>query len=175
MKNELSPPDGFPDGLWDACLNVTAAAVSDVLHKRGMSQRAMRPDIQSAREAVPVVGIARTMASKPCEQLPEPGHEYTLLFSAIDGLGRGEVLVTDAMGCCVWGELCTERAMMRNANGAVIDGYYRDSARVKRPAFLSRSRPAPERHALPPRDYRNQRAGHLQQRLRHARRPDCRK
>jgi regulator of RNase E activity RraA len=112
------------------CLEVDTSCVSDVLNARGISSKAMRPGIRGVTGDARLVGLARTMRSRPREAPPDAGREYALLFEAIDGLSPGGVLVTDEMDCCVWGELCCERALVRGANGTVIDGYHRDNARV---------------------------------------------
>jgi len=111
------------------------SAVSDILHARGLHNQVMRHDIQALDPAMRLRGIARTMASRPLVDAPAPGREYELLFAAIDGLRAGEVLVTDETDCCVWGELCAEAAMRRGGNGAVIDGFTRDSADICRIGF----------------------------------------
>lgn len=116
--------------LWQLCLSVDPCAVSDVLNKYGFSQRTMRADLQGIAPGMKTAGIIRTMSSRPREQAPDPSKEYGLLFEAIDQLSSGEVLVTDTVDCCVWGELCAERAKRRNSNGVIIDGYYRDAERV---------------------------------------------
>jgi regulator of RNase E activity RraA len=95
----------------------------------------MRHDMQALHPAMRICGIARTMSSQPLVDAPEPGHEYELLFAAIDGLRPGDVLVTDRTDCCVWGELCSEAAMGRGGNGAVIDGFTRDSAEIRSLGF----------------------------------------
>ncbi|NLD55550.1 MAG: hypothetical protein GX652_12915 [Burkholderiaceae bacterium] len=123
-------PESIDPALWAMCLEVDTACVSDVLNARGIANKALRPGIRSVTGDARVVGIARTMRSRPREMPPDPGREYGLLFEAIDGLQPGGVLVTDEMGCCVWGELCCERALVRGANGTVIDGYHRDTVRV---------------------------------------------
>jgi regulator of RNase E activity RraA len=126
----LHRPSGIDETLWAECLRVDTSCVSDVLNARGTFNKAMRPGIRGAAADARLVGIARTMRSRPRETAPDAGREYALLFEAIDGLGAGEVLVTDEMGCCVWGELCCERALVRTANGTIIDGYHRDTSRV---------------------------------------------
>jgi regulator of RNase E activity RraA len=120
---------------WSHLVPLNPSAVSDILHARGLHHHVMRADIQSLGPGMRILGIARTMASRPLTRAPEPGREYELLFGAIDGLMPGEVLVTDRMDCCVWGELCAEAAMRRQGNGAVIDGYSRDSADICRIGF----------------------------------------
>ena len=126
----LTRPAAVADDLWTLAVAVETAAVSDVLNGLGIFNKALRPGILPIAQGQRLVGTARTMRSKPRETTPDPGREYALLFEAIDGLAAGQVLVTDEMGCCVWGELCSERAMKRHANGTVIDGYHRDTRRV---------------------------------------------
>ena len=135
-------PGPIDDALWALCLQVDTACVSDVLNARGISNKAMRPGLDSIGEKLRVVGLARTMRSRPRETTPDAGREYSMLFEAIDGLATGEVLVTDEMDCCVWGELCCERAMVRKANGTVIDGYHRDTAWIAALGFPVFSRGA---------------------------------
>lgn len=126
----LHRPESIDVALWEMCLKVDTSVVSDVLNARGVFNKAMRPGIHGITPDTHLVGLARTMRSRPRESAPDAGKEYALLFEAIDGLSSGEVLVTDEMGCCVWGELCCERALVKAANGTVIDGYHRDSRRV---------------------------------------------
>src|SRR5690606_20187489 len=111
--------------LWELCLSVDPCAVSHVLNKHGLPQRTIRAELQGIAPGMKTVGIIRTMSSRPREQAPDPSKEYGLLFEAIDQLAAGEVLVTDTLDCCVWGELCAERAKRRNSNGVILDAYYR--------------------------------------------------
>jgi regulator of RNase E activity RraA len=45
------------------------------------------------------------------------------------------VLVSDRTDSCTWGELCAEAAMRRGGNGAVLDGYTRDSTDIRSIGF----------------------------------------
>lgn len=131
-----TPPVGMAPETWARLrLGLNVSAVSDILHARGLHKQVMRHDLQALDPGMRICGLARTMSSRPRVDAPEPGREYELLFAAIDGLGAGEVLVTDAMDCCVWGELCAEAAMRRGGNGAVIDGFTRDSAEIRALGF----------------------------------------
>jgi 4-hydroxy-4-methyl-2-oxoglutarate aldolase len=130
------PSSGIAPETWaKLCSGVNVSAVSDILHARGLHRQVMRHDMQALDPAISICGIARTMSSRPRVDAPEPGREYELLFAAIDGLRPGEVLVTDRTDCCVWGELCSEAAMQRGGNGAVIDGFIRDSAAIRSLGF----------------------------------------
>jgi regulator of RNase E activity RraA len=115
---------------WTRIATLNPSTVSDILDARGLHRQVMRADIQALCDGMRLFGLARTMASGPATTAPEPGREYELLFGAIDGLNPGEVLVTDRTDSCTWGELCAEGAMRRGGNGAVIDGYTRDSADI---------------------------------------------
>ncbi len=115
--------------------DLNPSAVSDILDARGLHQQVMRADIQALADGMRLAGLARTMASGPATASPEPGREYELLFGAIDGLRRGEVLVTDRTDSCTWGELCAEGAIRRGGNGAVIDGYTRDAGDISAIGF----------------------------------------
>jgi regulator of RNase E activity RraA len=128
-------PASIEADIWEMIPEVNISAVSDILHARGNHRHVMSHEIQALAPGTQLRGIARTMASSPLVGLPEPGHEYEKLFAAIDGLGAGDVLVTDSMDCCVWGELCSEAVMRRSGNGTVIDGFTRDSADIVRIGF----------------------------------------
>jgi len=130
------PAVGMAPETWAKLrVGINVSAISDILHARGLHQQVMRHDMQALDPTMRICGLARTMSSQPRVDSPEPGREYELLFAAIDGLLPGEVLVTDRADCCVWGELCAEAAMRRGGNGAVIDGFTRDSADICRIGF----------------------------------------
>jgi len=121
--------------VWAKIEQLNPSAISDILHARGLHAQVMRADIQALNVGMRLGGIARTMASRPLMRIPDPGREYELLFTAIDGIAPGEILVTDRTDCCVWGELCSEAAIRRQGNGAVIDGFTRDSAEICKLGF----------------------------------------
>ena len=135
MFSPSPPVEALSAETWSRIGTLDPSPVSDILHARGLHQHAMRADIQALGSGMRLFGIARTLASRPLTDAPEAGREYELLFNAIDGLATGEVLVTDRMDCCVWGELCSEAVMRRGGNGAVIDGFTRDSADICKIGF----------------------------------------
>jgi regulator of RNase E activity RraA len=120
---------------WEKALAVKPAPVSDILHARGLHLQVMQYDIQPLDASMRLIGVARTMLSRPLVGMPAAGREYELLFDAIDTLQRGEILVTDEMNCCVWGELCSEVAAKKGSNGIVIDGFTRDVDDIKALGF----------------------------------------
>ncbi|MBV9246745.1 MAG: hypothetical protein JO366_18255 [Methylobacteriaceae bacterium] len=129
------PVNNVSTATWTKILKVSPSPVSDILHARGLHRQVMRHDIQPLAPSMKLAGIARTMISQPLVGQPRAGQEYELLFKAIDGLGPGEILVTDKTDCCVWGELCSEAAMRRGGNGAVIDGFTRDAFEIRALGF----------------------------------------
>jgi regulator of RNase E activity RraA len=129
------PEEAVTPETWTMIGQVNVSSVSDGLHARGYHQQVMRFDIQALHPGSRVCGIARTVLSRPLVDAPEQGREYEMLFAAIDGLQPGQVLVTDRTDCCVWGELCSEAAIHRCGNGAVIDGFTRDSAEINQLGF----------------------------------------
>ena len=129
------PTDYLSVEMWDMIVVLEPAAVSDILHARDFHNQVMRFDIRPLDDTTRLVGIARTMQSRPLVGAPQPGREYELLFAAIDGLQPGGILVTDRTDCCVWGELCSEAAIVHGGNGAVIDGFSRDIDGIRQLGF----------------------------------------
>lgn len=129
------PEPALSAATWQKILQVKPSPVSDILHAKGLHAQVMRHDVQPLDGTMRLTGIARTMLSRPLVGKPAAGKEYELLFGAIDTLLPGEILVTDEMNCCVWGELCSEVAAKKRSNGIVIDGFTRDVEDVKNLGF----------------------------------------
>jgi len=130
-----NPQQAINPAAWAKIVQAKPAPVSDILHARGLHGQVMKHDIQPLEGTMRLAGVARTMLSRPLVGKPAAGQEYELLFSAIDTLRPGEVLVTDEMNCCVWGELCSEVAAKRGSNGIVVDGFSRDVEDIKKLGF----------------------------------------
>lgn len=135
-------PEGLSVEAFRLFLTVGTAPISDALDKLGSHEQVMAPGFAPVKDEMVVVGRSRTLTSAPRSGPIDEGREYELLIEAIDDLNRGDVLVTDTTDCCVWGELCCERAGTRGSNGAVIDGYHRDTKLVLATGFpvVSRGR-----------------------------------
>ncbi len=129
------PSAAVSAATWGKIMQIKPSPISDILHARGFHRQVMRHDVQPLDPTVRLAGIARTMMSRPLVGEPNAGREYELLFTAIDGLQPGEVLVTDETDCCVWGELCSEAAQHRGSNGIVIDGFTRDAEDIRKLGF----------------------------------------
>jgi 3-hexulose-6-phosphate synthase/6-phospho-3-hexuloisomerase len=121
------------EGILEALRKVSAANVSDAMHRGGVLQgiRPLQPGLRMAGRAV-TVRTAPGDWAKPVE--------------AIDVAGPGDVLVVDAGGVppAIWGELATQSATNRGVEGLVVEGAIRDSADIRKLSF-----PAFSRHVTP--------------------------
>lgn len=141
-KHGQTCPDGIAPETFRQLLEVGAAPISDALDKRGKHDQVLDPGFFPIVDEMVVVGVARTLVSAPHSGPIDEGREYELLIEALDDLNPGDVMVTDRMDCCVWGELCSERSAAKGSNGALIDGYHRDTRLILESGFpvISRGR-----------------------------------
>lgn len=113
-----------------------AAVLSDALDQVGLRHQAMRADIRPVWSGAVVVGRALTALS--VDVYETVGNPYEKEIEVIDSLKPENVLVA-ATGrstrTCFWGELLSTAAVARGAQGAVIDGYTRDVARITEMQF----------------------------------------
>lgn len=113
-----------------------SAVLCDALDQAGYRDQAMRANIRPVYKDAVVVGRALTAESV---DIYEPGdHAYDKEIAAVDSLKAGDVLVAstgESTRTCLWGELLSTAAALRQANGAVIDGYTRDVRRIEEMQF----------------------------------------
>jgi len=113
-----------------------AAVLCDALDQAGYREQAMRADIRPVYKNAVVAGRALTVESV---DIHEPrDHAYEKEIAAVDSLKAGDVLVAStgqSTRTCLWGELLSTAATLRQANGAVIDGYTRDVRRIEEMRF----------------------------------------
>jgi 4-hydroxy-4-methyl-2-oxoglutarate aldolase len=82
------------------------------------------------------VGRALTMQSVDVYEFEES--DYELEIAAVDSLQPGDVIVASTQQSTrtsLWGELLSTAAIARGANGAVIDGYTRDTRVIRAMGF----------------------------------------
>jgi regulator of RNase E activity RraA len=79
-----------------------------------------------------MVLVGRAMPVLMIDVYGEQEKPFGLLTEALDQLQEGEIYVASGgeMRCAYWGELLTATAKKRSANGAVINGYHRDTPMV---------------------------------------------
>ena len=113
-----------------------SAVVGDVMDQVGLLYQFLPPSIRPLRSDMQLVGRAMTalVADIPCDALATADDQpFGLMFKALDSLQPHEVYLCGG-GCpkyALWGELMSTRAKILGAAGAVVDGYYRDSAGIE--------------------------------------------
>jgi regulator of RNase E activity RraA len=104
--------------------------VGDILDAGGHYHRFLPAPVQPIRDDFKVVG--RAMPVLMIDVHGPQAKPFGLLTEALDDLRPGEVYVAGGgdRRCAYWGELLTATARTREARGAVIDGYHRDTPQV---------------------------------------------
>lgn len=120
------------DALVGVCRELNTAVVGDILDAHGYTHQFLPPEIRGIRESMVVCGRAMPVLVEDVEGIPEK--PFGLLTEALDDLRPGEVylLTGGTLRCAGWGEILTVTAKARGANGAVIDGFHRDTRQVLR-------------------------------------------
>jgi len=103
--------------------------IGDILDGIGRYHQFLPPEIQNQTQlklvgwAMPVVMIDVFGPQKK---------PFGYLTEALDQLKEGEIYLASGgvMRCAYWGELLTATAKTRKANGAVINGYHRDTPQI---------------------------------------------
>ena len=105
--------------------------VGDVLDALGRYHQALPQPIQPLKEDMIIVG--RAMPVLIASVFGPQTQPFGRLTEALDQLEPDEVYLAcgGGMPCAAWGELLTVTARVRGAAGAVIDGYHRDTPKVR--------------------------------------------
>jgi regulator of RNase E activity RraA len=112
------------------------AVIGDVMDAQGLTRQFLPPHLRAVAEGPILVGRAMTVQEADVKP-DEPGEPFGAMFQALDDLKPGEVYVcTGSAGhFALWGELMSTRAMNLSAAGAVLDGFHRDTAGIRRLGF----------------------------------------
>jgi len=104
--------------------------VGDILDELGCYHQFLPQPIQPAEMHFKVAG--RAMPALMIDVYGPQEKPFGKLTEALDQLQKNEVYIASGgdMRCAYWGEILTATAKTRGACGAVINGYYRDTARV---------------------------------------------
>ncbi len=104
--------------------------VGDVLDALGLVHQFLPQPIQPMRTAMKLVG--RAMPVLMIDVYGAQDQPFGKLTEALDQLQPGDIYLASggAMRCAYWGEILTATARSRGANGAVINGYHRDTPQV---------------------------------------------
>lgn len=129
-KRNEQTPNGDAE-LFDLFKNeMYTSVVGDILDELRCYHQFLPQEIQPLRLADKLVG--RVMPVLMIDVYGPQAKPFGKLTEALDQLQRGEVYLASggAMRCAYWGEILTATAKKRGANGAVINGYYRDTSKV---------------------------------------------
>ena len=120
------------------------AVLGDVMDAAGYRAQFLPPHLKPVVEGPRLVGRAMTVAETDLDPDPEREGDFGLMFDALDDLGAGEIYVCagSSGAFALWGELMSTRAIRKGALGAVVDGFHRDTAGIRRLGFPVYSRGA---------------------------------
>lgn len=114
------------------------AVVGDVLDSLGYLQQflpagiePLHDDFKLAGRAMPVLGMDIT-ADNQDSFGSLSGKPFGLMLEALDSLKEGDIYIATgaSLRYALWGELMSIRAQVLKANGAVLDGYVRDTKSI---------------------------------------------
>jgi 4-hydroxy-4-methyl-2-oxoglutarate aldolase len=114
------------------------AVVGDVLDTLDFLHQFLPPNIRPLRDDMVAIGRAMPVLEADYFRRSDEGpgaysqKPFGLLFRALDSLKANEIYVATGAGprYALWGELMSTRALKLKATGAVLDGYWRDSAGI---------------------------------------------
>jgi 4-hydroxy-4-methyl-2-oxoglutarate aldolase len=112
-----------------------SAVFADILDDMGRMDQSLDAAIRQLWPELKLVGTARTVRVENVASASKSPYEVE--FDLVDNLNPGEVIVAQCGGnrAAFWGELLTMAAQNRGAHGAVIDGYCRDTEKVREMGF----------------------------------------
>ncbi|QHT62455.1 RraA family protein [Paenibacillus lycopersici] len=111
--------------------NLYTGVICDTLDELGYRYQAMAENIRPLRTGDILVGRAKTIHA--VDTFYTHDNCYDKEIEAIDSIRPGEVVIgatNHSKRNGLWGELLSTASMMRGANGAVIDGFVRDTRKI---------------------------------------------
>jgi regulator of RNase E activity RraA len=104
--------------------------IGDILDGLGRTHQFLPAAVQPLLPSMTVVG--RAMPVLIADVFDAGSKPFGKLTEALDALQPGDVYLARraTIACAAWGEIMTAAARKRCANGAVIDGYHRDTPKV---------------------------------------------
>ncbi len=117
------------------------AVIGDVLDAAGLTQQFLPPAIRALFPDRMLVGRAMPVLEADCagevvghSGKPEP---FGLMFRALDALRPGDIYITTGASptYALWGGLMSTRARSLGAEGAILDGYHRDTREILQLGF----------------------------------------
>ena len=119
------------------------AVVGDVMDTLGLQHQFLPPVFKPVDEKTRLLGRAMPVLetdifpSNEPTQNPLMGKPFGLMFEALDDLKPGEIYVASGASprYALWGELMSTRAKILGANGALVNGFARDTDGIKALGF----------------------------------------
>lgn len=104
--------------------------IGDILDDMGRYHQILPPTIQPMKEHMVLAG--RAMPVNMIDVYGKQEKPFGLLTEALDQLQLGDIYIASGghMRCAYWGEILTATARSRQAAGAIINGYHRDTPQV---------------------------------------------
>jgi regulator of RNase E activity RraA len=104
--------------------------VGDILDTLGLVHQFLPQPIQPMLTEMKLIG--RAMPVLMIDVYGPQAQPFGKLTEALDQLEPGDIYLASggAMRCAYWGEILTATARSRGANGAVVNGYHRDTPQV---------------------------------------------
>ena len=111
------------------------AVIGDVLDKMGYLHQFLPADICPLNDNMVLAGRAMPVLEADIydtvggTETPLAGKPFGLMLEALDSLKPGDIYVAagGSLNYAMWGELMSTRAKILGANGAVVNGYIRDT------------------------------------------------
>ena len=117
--------------IFDLCRSeLYTPVVGDILDTLGYVHQFLPQPIQPMQTHMTLVG--RAMPVLMIDVYGQQAQPFGKLTEALDQLAPGDIYLASggAMRCAYWGEILTATARARGANGAVVDGYHRDTPQI---------------------------------------------
>ena len=104
--------------------------VGDILDAKGYRHQFLPPDIRPMKDSMKVAGKAMTVLM--IDVFGDQEKPFGRLCECLDQIQKNEVYVVTGgiKRSSYWGELLTATAKARGGNGAVVDGWHRDTPQV---------------------------------------------
>lgn len=117
------------------------AAIGDVMDAAGLTHQFLPPEIRALEQNTILVGRAMPVLEADCcgDRIGSTGETdpFGLMLRALDDLKADEVYVCTgaASRYALWGGLMSGRAQALGAQGAVLDGFHRDTREIRSLGF----------------------------------------
>lgn len=104
--------------------------VGDILDAKGYMHQFLPPNIRPLRDDMKIAGKAMTVLM--IDVFGKQHKPFGRLCECLDQIQSNEIYIATGgtKRCAYWGELLTVTAKARGGNGAIVDGWHRDTPQV---------------------------------------------